>query len=425
MIDDDIDGKENVVRPPIGSYHVNYQQVEIEYHEIDGEIDLNKKQIDAIKDKHIFFEKLKNESTAYLNCLSEKMQIIDKYIEMDLHLRQNRHNLIRKNECFNTLEAYQEAFYPNDYIKDINAAKAYHKLSNLNDTLNKDNIDGMEEKNNDNQTIFDVNDEDIWNDNESTLNKRNYLLQKKKRSEYREKNGMHKKRKLNISIEDEYIVKREKLLNEMKSIFDDTRIEYKSFETMGNILEEWKKRYQNEYKQAWISVSVPKLIAPFVKLQLIEWNALKYRVNIDKESDDQSTIIKQPKLFINLKWYQLISNYGTDNNGEMNGDDPDDIIVPTLIAKLVIPELVNIIKYDWNPSSKQETKQLLLQINCAIEHIDGYKQLETQKELISVALKQRCHQIVNDLIELKCIPYPMIKKYFQIINSWQINHWII
>merc|ERR1712228_721757 len=113
LIDDEMNGKQNLVRPPMGSYHVSYEQIECEYQSIDEKIKLNKKQSNALAEKDSFFQQLKNESTAFLNCLSEKVETIEKYIKINLHLRQNRHRILAQNYCLNQLESFQAAFYPN------------------------------------------------------------------------------------------------------------------------------------------------------------------------------------------------------------------------------------------------------------------------------------------------------------------------
>eukprot|EP01083_Nonionella_stella_P226449 804185_1 len=398
LIDADINGTHNRVKPPKGSYHRSYEEVQAEYVAADKNLTFNNKQQKAINEKHSFFETLQNESIAYLNCLSEKTEIIDKYVSMNLYLREQRQILLAKERCLNEVEAYQQAFDAKDYNKDIKVANAYQTLDDLNETETAEVSDMCM---------------NIWNKTDQTLDERQYLLHKKRRHLYREQkmlNTCPNQWYLNVQSEGYFFKKREQIWKELKTIFEDIRVEYRSFNGMCKILDEWKRKYRKEYDNAFVSISIPKLIAPFVRLELMQWNALKHRINICRESDDQSTIVSTPQLFICCKWYQLMSMYGTDENGEMNADDPDDMIVPTLVAALVVPELIHIVEFDWDPYSKQETKQLMLQIDCALEHLAGYTQFDAKKNALRKAIRDRCDAAVCDLIELKCIPSGLIAK---------------
>eukprot|EP01084_Bolivina_argentea_P257486 433809_1 len=117
MIDNDINGKQNVVRP-----QSNYEKVEQEYYNIENKLRENNKECEIMEEKYEFFTKLHNESIGYLNCLSEKQIIINKYKKMDLYLRENRCHLLRMNYCFNEFELYHNAYYPKQLLLNINCA---------------------------------------------------------------------------------------------------------------------------------------------------------------------------------------------------------------------------------------------------------------------------------------------------------------
>lgn len=462
LIDDEINGSQNVVRPPMGSYHVSYEQVESEYRDIGHQIEVNKKQRTVLEAKDSFFQTLNNEVTAYLNCISEKQVLIEKYLTMELDLRRQRHQMVQQWQCLNHLESFQEAFYPNDFTKDITAAAAFEKLSDLNSTMNpkEDSIPQKSMNSNSMKSIFQMDrngEATVWNPESGSLDQSRYLIHKKRRRSTREEYQRTKRRKLNhhqitininrnLAILDDaadvleapfdcdsamtlgldFEKVREQIVSEMKGIFEDTRPEYRSFDGMKVVLEEWKREYPKEYGDAFVSISVPKLIAPFIRMELMEWNPLKYIIStstnqkgdemesehnerdstMDTAVDMESDIWCPPKLFVHCSWYRLMAEYGLDEEGTMKEGDPDDRIVPTLVASLVIPRLITVVEYDWNPYSKRESQQLQLQMECALEHIDIDGDKDTFKPKMNAlrkAIKCRGKLAVSNLVNLKCL----------------------
>ena len=62
---------------------------------------------------------------------------------------------------------------------------------------------------------------------------------------------------------------------EADKLFDDVVDEFASISMIKSRLETWKFQFPQSYQQAYISLCLPKLFVPFVKLQLLTWNPLE------------------------------------------------------------------------------------------------------------------------------------------------------
>lgn len=58
------------------------------------------------------------------------------------------------------------------------------------------------------------------------------------------------------------------------SVFADAVDEFGKLESVKEKLEGWKRAYPGSYRDAYASLSVPSLFAPYVRLQLLNWDPL-------------------------------------------------------------------------------------------------------------------------------------------------------
>ena len=61
-------------------------------------------------------------------------------------------------------------------------------------------------------------------------------------------------------------------------LFDDVVDEFASILMIKSRLERWKFQFPQSYRQAYVSLCLPKLFLPFVKLQLLTWSPLEVTI---------------------------------------------------------------------------------------------------------------------------------------------------
>ena len=71
-----------------------------------------------------------------------------------------------------------------------------------------------------------------------------------------------------------YKRRRADILEASASVFSDAAEAYGSLPAVRARLERWKQEQAASYRDAHLSLSVPALLAPFVRLQLLQWDPL-------------------------------------------------------------------------------------------------------------------------------------------------------
>lgn len=71
-----------------------------------------------------------------------------------------------------------------------------------------------------------------------------------------------------------YQSKRAEALEASGSVFVDASEEYGSLLGVKDRLEQWKQQQPGAYADAYMSLSVPAVLAPFVRLELLQWDPL-------------------------------------------------------------------------------------------------------------------------------------------------------
>ena len=71
-----------------------------------------------------------------------------------------------------------------------------------------------------------------------------------------------------------YRSKRAEALEASRSVFADVSESYGSLSAVKSKLEQWKRQQPSAYADAYMSLSVPAVMAPFVRLELLQWDPL-------------------------------------------------------------------------------------------------------------------------------------------------------
>ena len=67
----------------------------------------------------------------------------------------------------------------------------------------------------------------------------------------------------------------EQLSSQAGAIFEDVVEEFWKLSLIKQRFEEWKFGVPASYEQVYVPLFLPKLFAPFVRLQLLQWNPLE------------------------------------------------------------------------------------------------------------------------------------------------------
>lgn len=66
-----------------------------------------------------------------------------------------------------------------------------------------------------------------------------------------------------------------------KKIFEDVHDDFCNIQHILLKFQQWREKYPDSYYEAFISLCLPKLLNPLIRVQLIDWNPLKvFKLNI-------------------------------------------------------------------------------------------------------------------------------------------------
>lgn len=138
-----------------------------------------------------------------------------------------------------------------------------------------------------------------------------------------------------------YQSNRDQLLQVSEQIFGDAHEEYSQLSVVVEKFDRWKKDYASSYRDAYMSLSMPVIFSPYVRLELLKWDPLH-------ENTD----------FMDMNWHNSLFNYGLppESESEITADDTDANLIPQLVEKLAIPILHNQLANCWDMLSTSETE---------------------------------------------------------------------
>ena len=108
-----------------------------------------------------------------------------------------------------------------------------------------------------------------------------------------------------------------------EEIFSDVIDDFSKLFSVIMHFREWKYNFPTSYEQAYLSLCLPKLIKPYVTLQLISWNPLSTSSSLEL-----------------MPWMQdlLFFAYHGESFG-VDSSDSDLLLIPRVVESVVIPRL--------------------------------------------------------------------------------------
>ncbi|WZY80226.1 hypothetical protein YC2023_026610 [Brassica napus] len=193
---------------------------------------------------------------------------------------------------------------------------------------------------------------------------------------------------------------RDKILQCADKVFSDASEEYSQLSKVKTRFEKWKRDYSSTYRDAYMSLTVPSIFSPYVRLELLKWDPLHQEVD-----------------FFDMEWHGLLFNYGKpEDEDDFAPDDTDANLVPELVEKVAIPILHHQIVHCWDILSTRETKNAVAATSLVTNYVSASS--EALAELFA-AIRSRLVEAVAaitvptwDPLVLKAVPNaPQVAAY--------------
>lgn len=153
------------------------------------------------------------------------------------------------------------------------------------------------------------------------------------------------------------------------ALLKDASEEFSTLRAVKRRAEEWKRTHLNSYKNTYMSLSVPSLFAPFVRLELIGWSPLfpAKGLSIPTALDDMS-------------WYKELFDYGLID-GKMEENDEDANLLPNIVQNIILPIAEEAVEKWWEPRNVTQSKALASTLKDIFVYIEPSEN-EDSKEVL-------------------------------------------
>ncbi|XP_066990634.1 PAX3- and PAX7-binding protein 1 [Macrobrachium rosenbergii] len=169
----------------------------------------------------------------------------------------------------------------------------------------------------------------------------------------------------------------EHIAAEARKMFEDVEEDFSQLKRIMARFEEWRNKDGPTYRDAYVSLNLPKMFAPYIRLQMLLWNPLM--------RDSDGLEIER------MKWFNLLILFGVGEAGDEDPqklrEDPDCRLVSHLVEKVVLVKLKEIVGCWWDPLSHVQTVRL---VNMVRHYTSAYPTLSPS----SKQLKELTHAII-------------------------------
>ncbi|CAH8601535.1 unnamed protein product [Schistosoma mattheei] len=173
------------------------------------------------------------------------------------------------------------------------------------------------------------------------------------------------------------------LLVDANALFEDVVEEFCELPLILERFIEWRNKYPESYQQAYVSLCLPQLFSPIIRIQLIGWNPLSNHADpieemkwfqdlldfcnlpsVDNNKNTKSTILNSNKTDKsnnnNNNENKNASNNNNNNLDKNAGNLDDDLrIIPKSIEKIVLQRINELVCASWDPLSEKQSLQLV------------------------------------------------------------------
>lgn len=108
------------------------------------------------------------------------------------------------------------------------------------------------------------------------------------------------------------------VLSQKEEIFSDVVEDFCQVFSVLIRFREWVYHFSTSYKQAYMQLCLPKLLAPYISLHLLFWNPFDPEENVS---------------LMEMPWFQRLLFY------EYKNEASDNLLIPRLIEMIIIPKL--------------------------------------------------------------------------------------
>lgn len=180
------------------------------------------------------------------------------------------------------------------------------------------------------------------------------------------------------------------VLQDHKKIFEDVHDDFCNIQNILLKFQQWREKFPDSYYEAFISLCIPKLLNPLIRVQLIDWNPLKF----------DSVGLKQ------MPWFTSVEEFMNSSVEDSKKEDSSDKkILSVVINKTVIPRLTDFVEFIWDPLSTSQTTSLIMHCRMILEeHSTCENEVSKGKQDLLKSIVSRIKKAIEDDVFIPLYP---------------------
>nr|KAF6446824.1 GC-rich sequence DNA-binding factor 2 [Rousettus aegyptiacus] len=180
------------------------------------------------------------------------------------------------------------------------------------------------------------------------------------------------------------------ILQDHKKIFEDVHDDFCNIQNILSKFQQWREKFPDSYYEAFIGLCIPKLLNPLIRVQLIDWNPLKF----------DSIGLKQMPWF---KYIEEFMNSSMEDSKKENGSDKK--ILSAVINKTIIPRLIDFVEFIWDPLSTSQTRSLITHCRTILEEQSTFEnEVSKGKKDLLKSIVSRMKKAIDDDVFIPLYP---------------------
>ncbi|XP_054449559.1 intron Large complex component GCFC2 isoform X2 [Pteronotus mesoamericanus] len=180
------------------------------------------------------------------------------------------------------------------------------------------------------------------------------------------------------------------ILQDHKKIFEDVHDDFCNIQNILLKFQQWREKFPDSYYEAFIGLCIPKLLNPLIRVQLIDWNPLKF----------DSIGLKQ------MSWFTSIEEFMDSSMEDAKKEDSSDKkILSAVINKTIIPRLTDFVEFIWDPLSTSQTTSLITHCGMILEeHSTWENEVSKGKQDLLKSIVSRMKKAIEDDVFIPLYP---------------------
>ncbi|KAH3737797.1 PAX3- and PAX7-binding protein 1-like [Dreissena polymorpha] len=161
---------------------------------------------------------------------------------------------------------------------------------------------------------------------------------------------------------------RDEIIQKAGYVFEDVVDDFSDTGCIRERFASWKAGYGDTYREAYIGLCLPKLVNPFVRLQLIAWNPL----------EENSKDIEE------MPWFDSLLFFGFQEDEALDREDDDVKLLPAIVDKIILPKVACLVETAWDPLSTSQSCRL---VNLVQKILRDYPTVNAKSKNVQALLR--------------------------------------